>query len=242
MTGVCRGRDEGSVKGLTLMELMVTLVLSVLVLGMILPLLTSLLKPPVVFGGLSSLPPPWQRALEADLQELVSPSKCGVPEFQILPASDKQPYPELVLETFCRASGTDINFLTRGPSEVRYSLETDTQAGPLVLVRYAKGWHDAASTRYVLANHLTNWSLTFDGVAASLPQEVSKSPTTIAPPARPGRLVIQQVSLTGTQERAFWVPLLQPEPHSSKADQYTGGNQTAPSGIPDTGSPMENAP
>ncbi len=224
--------------GLTLIELMVTLVLSVLVLGMVLPLLTSLLKPHPIFATTSSIPPLWQRALQADLQELVSPSKCGVPVFQILAASEAQPYPELILETFCRASGTDLNSLSRGPSEVRYCLEADHNAGPLILVRYAKGWHDPVTSRYVLAEHLTQWSIDFDGATAALPVRDTPVPAGPTADVRPGRLRIQQTTLTSTNEFSLWVSLLQRAP--AKSDQASdSGMESNKAG---TESPLEMPP
>jgi hypothetical protein len=192
--------------GLTLIELMVTLVLSVLVLGMVMPLLTALLKTPSAGADLQS--PSWQPTLQADLSELVSPSKCGVPIFQLLPASDTQAYPELVIETFCRASGSDLTSLSRGPSEIRYCLETDLSAGPLALVRYSKGWHDPVATRYVLARHLTGWTIDFDGIAP--PQADSSDMPSAA--ARAGRLIVALRSESNTNQVALWVPLLSTRP------------------------------
>jgi len=85
---------------MTLLELLVTLVLSTLVLGMTIPLLAELTRPSVRLDVPES--PAWEHILQADLRELVSPEKCSMPVVQIIPASHTQPYPQLILETFCR--------------------------------------------------------------------------------------------------------------------------------------------
>lgn len=205
-------------RGLTLVELLVTLILSILVLSMVLPLLHQLLSrhPSTLSSKMAAASSaPWKRALQADLRELVSPSKCGIPVFQLLAPSDTQPYPELVLQTFCRPSGAELNSISRGPSEVRYCLETDSSAGPLALVRYAKGWHDPAAARYVLADHLTGWTVDFHGIAPALKSSETSTTTTV----RPGELVIEEGTTVGQTRACFWVPLLESATPPSQEDQ-----------------------
>ncbi|HUO09020.1 MAG TPA: prepilin-type N-terminal cleavage/methylation domain-containing protein [Phycisphaerae bacterium] len=221
-------------RGLTLIELLVTLILSVLILSMILPLLHQLMSrhPSPLDSKLASVSDfPWKQALEADLRELVGPSKCGIPIFQLLPSSDTRPYTELVLQTFCRSSGSDLNSISRGPSEVRYCLETDSATGPLVLVRYAKGWHDPAAARHVLAEHLTGWTVDFRGVPPVPVQSeasASTASTTTAPAVRPGELVIEQASTTGNMQAFFWVPLLEPLAPAPQDQNQPNPNQQGP--------------
>lgn len=196
-------RDQRHFAGLTLIELLVALVLSVLVLAMLLPLLSQLMLPS---NQLDVKPEAvWSCAMAADLRELVSSAKSANPVVRIVPLNESDPMPELLVETFCRM-GQDSNVpASRGPTEVRYRLEPVQNHGPFALVRYSQGWHDSLSDRLVLANDLTSWNLVADMTQATSATTQNGNTTQRAEPL-PVALHVQLLHLGGSESVAIWIP------------------------------------
>jgi hypothetical protein len=157
---------------MTLVELLVALVLSVLILGMILPLFATLTHPTSHLEAASE--PGWRRALQADLLEIISPAKSAVPVIDVLPASDTRAFPELIVHTFCRAGGAEGGAASRGPSLVRYTLEPEGPDG-FALIRSSTGWHDVDTSRYVLSRGLKGWEVVLDPPNHSTPPPATQA-------------------------------------------------------------------
>jgi hypothetical protein len=214
------------------MELLVALVLSVLVLGMVLPLLAMVTRPPAHL----ELPPEpaWRRAIQADLLELVSPAKSAVPVINILPVSDTRPFPDLILQSFCRAGDSHGGAAARGPSQVKYTLELEAGGG-FALVRSAAGWHDSDTSRQVLAEHLTAWEIILDPPlrleSSSMRTAEGQGPPPPLAEATGGRARVTLHWLDRTVSADLWIPRISPE------------RQLAPEELPAVdpkGEPMED--
>lgn len=206
--------------GLTLMELLVALVLSVLILGMVLPLLATVTRPP---AHLQLAPEPgWRRPLQADFLELVSPAKSAVPVVNVLPASETRPFPELILQSFCRAGDFDGGAASRGPSQVKYTLEPDPGGG-FALVRSAAGWHDPATSRHVLADHLAAWEVILDPpLHLEAPPSTSRDGQVPAQPTAQATGGLARVTLRWNDRTVttdFWIPRLSPDIQVAPEDQ-----------------------
>jgi hypothetical protein len=198
---MCHQRPAASLrKGLTLLELLVALILSVLLMAMLMPLLAAVTRPSQRLNVQPELA--WSRALAADLREIVSPSKCAQPVLQMVPGSPVDPMPQLIVETFCRVGSGSGQIPPRGPNEVRYRLEPVEENGPLALVRYAQGWHDPLSSRLVVADHLTAWNITEQWLSPAS----ATAPATRPSDEMPVAFDIQLIRMGSTESARFWIP------------------------------------
>jgi len=141
-------------RAFTLIELLVALALSVLVLQLVLPLLSTAKRGAVGHVSVNPKVETWRSVIQADLSSLVSQAKCGVATARIDGSRQSSAFERLELQTLSRPG--DIG---AGPIEARYVVEPVGIGRGLGLVRYGQGWHDGLRTRHVLLHNLSGWEV-----------------------------------------------------------------------------------
>lgn len=192
-----RLRPFGS-RGMTLTELLVALVLSVLVGTLLAPVLRQLLTPEAAAPGEAL--ETWQRVLQADGRQLVSPAKCRVPVFSVLAPTPEMPFPQVVFQTLGRPGQS-----RRGPMAVTYRLEAAPEGDSWQLVRLGQGWHDEATSRHVLLRGIRRWDLTWQPAQAAPPGPVETGGAGTLVAGGAGVLEIQIQQVERTQQTRCWI-------------------------------------